>query len=55
MTCLMVKNFGSKVLGIGLEPITNPLHFEVSGLKNKVDNNYLDIIDNKSFKKLTTI
>lgn len=47
-----LKILQANVLGIGLEPITNPSHFDVLGLKNKVDNNYLDIRDNKSVKEL---
>ncbi len=35
---------GSKVMGISLKPSTNPSLFEILNLKNKIDNNYINIL-----------
>ncbi len=38
---------GSKVMGISLKPSTNPSLFEILNLKNKIDNNYVNILEKK--------
>ncbi len=41
----------ANVYGIGLQPFTNPSHFEKLGLKNKLTNHFIDI---RNFKKLSS-
>ena len=35
---------GSKVMGISLKPSTEPSLFDILGLKNKINNNFINII-----------
>tara|TARA_X000000950_G_C13730596_1_gene584116 strand:+ start:66 stop:293 length:228 start_codon:yes stop_codon:yes gene_type:complete len=42
---------GSKVMGISLKPSTNPSLFEILNLKNKIDNNYVNILEKKKLKR----
>ena len=42
---LWLYNLGSKVIGYSLPPPTNPSFFEISGLSEKIINNYGNILD----------
>ena len=42
---------GSKVMGISLKPSTKPSLFEILNLKNKIDNNYINILEKKKIEK----
>jgi len=42
---------GSKVMGISLKPSTKPSLFEILGLKNIIDNNFINILEEKKIEK----
>ena len=42
---------GSKVMGISLKPSTKPSLFEILGLKNIIDNNFINILEEKKVEK----
>ena len=48
---LWLKKLGSDVLGISLEPITNPNHFDVINLKKNITDVRIDICNLKEIKK----
>ena len=42
---------GSKVMGISLKPSTKPSLFYILGLKNKINSNFIDILNKKEIEK----
>lgn len=42
---------GSRVMGISLKPSTKPSLFDILGLKNKINNNFINILEKKKIEK----
>ena len=49
---LVLESLGAKVVGVSLEPPTQPSHYEVAELSKFVDNHCLDIRDAVKLKSL---
>ena len=48
---IVLHVLGAKIMGISLKPNTKPSLFEILGIKNKVNNNFLDITNKKVLEK----
>ena len=42
---------GAKVMGISLKPSTSPSLFNILGLKNKINSNFINILEKKQIEK----
>ena len=42
---------GSKLMGVSLRPSTKPSLYEILGLKNKLNSNFINILDTKKLEK----
>ena len=51
---MWLKSLGAKVIGVALEPPSQPSHFEVAGLLEIIDDNRLDIRDGNDFKEMVS-
>ena len=47
-----LESLGAKVVGVALEPPTEPSHFKVAGLSKIIDDHRLDIRDGNALKEL---
>ena len=47
-----LESLGAKVVGVALEPPTEPSHFKVAGLSKIIDDYRLDIRDGEALKEL---
>ncbi|MCQ9200644.1 MAG: CDP-glucose 4,6-dehydratase [Prochlorococcus marinus CUG1437] len=47
-----LRELGADLVGISLEPSTNPSHFELLKLRNSIKNNFVDIRNNEKVKSI---